>query len=102
MASGLVDRGLDRLLADDLTVAEVAIEHRHGVGLADHLGAPVGHDRAVLHLADVLRHADHAMRIVAGQIGVDQTGGDLPGLLRRRARRRQYGRRELSKPIRRV
>ena len=96
---GLVDRRLHRLLADDLPIPELSVEHGDGIGLADHLGFLVGHDRAVLHLPDVLRHPDHAVRVVPGQVGIDQTRRDLSGFFSRRARRCEDGCRELPQPV---
>jgi hypothetical protein len=94
-----VDRSLHRLLPDDLAVAEVAIEHRDRLGLPHHLGGLVGHDCAVPHLSDVLRHADHAMRVVAGEIGADQLLRHLVGLVRGRAGGRENGGRERTESV---
>ena len=89
VAGGLVDRRLDRLLAEDLAIAAVAVEDRHDLGLLHHLGAAVGDDLPGADLVDVLRHADHAVGVVAGEIGAHQLARDLAGLLLGRACRRQ-------------
>ena len=41
----------------------------------------VGNEVARAHPVDVARHADHAVAVVAGEIGVDQRGGDARRLL---------------------
>jgi hypothetical protein len=78
----------------------VPVEHGHRLGLAYHVSLLVGRDRAVLHLRDVLRYADHAMGVVPGQVGVDQTRRDLPGLVCRRAGGGKNRRRELTESVR--
>ena len=77
----------------------MAVEHRHGVGLGDDLGALVGQDGAAFDLAHILRHADHAMGIMAVQIGVDEARGDLARLLGGRPRRRQDLRADLAQHL---
>ena len=99
-AAGLVDRRLHRLLADDLAVAEVAVEHGDDLGLAHHLGVLVGHDRAVATCPTYC-----GTRITPWNRGRRDwrrpAARDLLGLCCRRARGLEDGCRELPQSVRR-
>ena len=84
---------LHRLVADHLAVAAVALDHQDGAALADQLGVPVGHEQSGVDAVDVDRQQADAVRIVAGEVGLDQMVGDQSRLMRGccRSRRRAHG-----------
>ena len=54
-----------------------ASTRRGDPAVLDEDGARRGHDDAPVHVADVLRHADDAVRIVAGQVRAHQVAPEL-------------------------
>ena len=94
------DRGKPRLLAlldadphrerrHGLAIAELAIDHGERRRIDDNLGGLVGNDVARLLPADIDRHPDHAVAVMAGEIGCREIGRDAPGFLGRGFRMRK-------------
>ena len=67
----------------------MAVDVRYGRVLANDLGARRRVEIAVIDLPDVLRYADEAVRIMAGQIGVGQMPRHHAGVMLGRAGRAQ-------------
>ena len=72
----LGDAVAGREFADHLAEAAVAVDDRERIGLDDDRRARVGHEPALPHPVEVLADADHAMRIVADEVGVDEPARD--------------------------
>ena len=88
------DRGKARLLAfvdadphclrrHGLPVAELAVDHRERRRIDHDFGDLVGNDGAHLLPADVDGNADHAVAVMAGEIGGRQVRRDAPCFFRR-------------------
>ena len=73
---GLGDADVDRLRADGLAEAVIAIDHRHRLGVGDDGDVLPGLHGAGLHPHQVTGHADDAVAVVAGQVGLDQVAAD--------------------------
>ena len=84
------DRGKARLLAfldadphrlrrHRLAVAELAVDHRERRRIDHDLGDLVGNHRAHFLPADIDRYPDHAVAVMAGEIGGREIGRDAPG-----------------------
>lgn len=74
------DGHLDRLQADHLPVATLAVQRQHGAEVGHDAGRRVGHQPALQHRVHIARHHAHAMRVVAAQVGQHQVGGHGLGL----------------------
>src|SRR5947209_8629595 len=90
-ALGLGDADLHRLLADDLAEAAIAVDDGERVVLEDGGGVRVDGDAARLHQLDIERYPNDAMRIMADEIGADETLGDRRRLALVRARLAEDG-----------
>ena len=67
---------LHRLVADHLAIAALALDHQDGTLLAHDLEMAVGDQSALGEGLDVERQEADAVRIVAGQVGLDELVGD--------------------------
>jgi len=61
----------------------MAVDHGRGRRLLDDAPFRAGHDMASLDAVDIGRDRDHAVRVVAGEIGVDAADRDRIGFLLR-------------------
>ena len=81
-----LDRFLDsyfhRLTSHYLAEAPIAVNHRKRVGFHDDSEFGLDVDITLLHPAHIARDAHDAMRIVTGQICVDQRVGHDPSIFR--------------------
>ncbi len=71
-----LDRQSHRAVGNDLAKSAAAIDDGRGRGSLDHLHFLFGLQSPGIDQLDILRHAQHAVRIVPGQVGFDQVGGD--------------------------
>ena len=78
----LCDRKIHRFAADHLAVAELPVDDGMARRFANDGRVPVGEHHAAGVPVEVLRHADDAMRVVSGKIGVDQMIADQASLPR--------------------
>ncbi len=78
---------LHRLMADHLAVAAVTLDHQDSAALADQLGVTVGHELSGADLVHVDRQQTDAVRIVTGQVRLDQMAGHQGRLMRAAAAR---------------
>jgi len=92
----LFDRQRHRLGVDVEAKTPMAVDHGRGRRFLDDAPFGAGHDMAGLDTVDIGRDRDHAVRVVAGKIGVDAANRDGASLLLRRAggleQRRAYSR----------
>ena len=93
---GLLDRQRHRLCVDVEAKAPVAVDHGRGRRFLHDGPFRAGHDVAGLDAVDVGRDGDHAVGIVAGEVGVDAADGDRAGFFIRcagglQATLRRYG-----------
>ena len=72
------NREVHRFATDHLTIAELPVDDGIARTLADDHRMLVGDDHALGVPLDVLGHANDAMRVVPGKIGVDQVIADDP------------------------
>jgi hypothetical protein len=92
----LLDTDPDRLRRDGLPVTELAVDHRQR-GCIDHdIDSLVGHDRAHLLPPDIDRHPDHAVAVMAGEVGGGEIRRDALGFLRRGFRMSEHVRNEVD------
>ena len=70
------DANVDGLGRDDLAEAVAAVEHGDDRRIDQARDRLIGHGVARAHPVDIARHAQHAVAVVPGEIGVDQRGGD--------------------------
>ena len=75
------DADVDGERRDDLAEAIAAVEHGDDRRIDQALDRLVRHGVARAHPVDIARHADHAVAVMPGEIGVDQRGGDAARLL---------------------
>ena len=85
----LLDAGPHRERRHGLAIAELAIDHGERRRIDDDLGGLVGNDVARLLPADIDRNPDHAVAVMAGEIGRREIGRDPPGFLGRGFRMRK-------------
>ena len=71
----------DCLRAGRLPEAVVRVDQREAVALGQDGGRLPGRDLAVPHPVEVARHADHAVAVVAGEVGVDEVERDPAALV---------------------
>ena len=74
-----LDADLHRLRRHRLAVAELAVDHRERRRIDHDLGGLVRNHRARLLPADIDRNPDHAVAVMAGEIGGREIGRDAPG-----------------------
>jgi hypothetical protein len=79
----LFDGHLHRLGVDVEAEPPMAVDHGRGRRFLHDGPFGAGHDVAGLDAVDIGRDRDHAVGVMAGQIGVDAAGGDGVGLLLR-------------------
>ena len=79
----LLDAGPHCERRHGLAIAELAIDHGERRRIDDNLGGLVGNDVARLLPADIDRNPDHAVAVMAGEIGCREIGRDPPGFLGR-------------------
>src|SRR6185295_15271480 len=70
----------DRLARHPAPESALAVEHEERPVVLQHLRGGVGHDEALLEMPHVVRDQAHPVAVVAGEVGVDQVGGDQVGL----------------------
>ena len=73
---------LHRLLADDLAIAEAAIDKRRNAAVDDDLDVAVGQHHAGAGPIDIFLDADDAVEVVPDEVGLDQMVGDDRSLVR--------------------
>ena len=73
---GLFDTELRRVFADHLTETAIAIDDRERAGIEHHRRRLIGLQPAGAHPFEIFTDADHAVRVVPDEIGVDQTPRD--------------------------
>ena len=83
----LVDADLHRLRSHGLAEAVLAVDHGDHRRIDQHVDLHVGNDGAGLLLRGIARHADHAVTVVARQVGTDEVATDAATLLFRASRR---------------
>ena len=92
-----LDADRDRLRSHRLAEAELPVDDRDDRRVGDDLDALIAHGLAFLEPAQIDGHADHAVAVVACEIGADEISGDACRLGARRARRRKDFRNEVAK-----
>ena len=80
LARGLLKGHIRGAARDDLPQAEVPVDDRGGGSLVEHLDRRPGVRVPLPDGAHVLRHPDHAMRVVAAEIGAHEEPGDPGGV----------------------
>ena len=75
-----LDAEIHRLLGNDLTVADLAIDHDHGAIILDDLCMMVTDAAAGGGVLDISRHHADAVAVVAVEVGQHQMVCDQPGL----------------------
>ena len=83
----LLDADADGLRRHRLAEAILAIDDGDYRRVDHDLDRDVGHHRAVLLLDGVARHPDHAVAVMAGEVGADEIAADPATLLRRASSR---------------
>ena len=78
----LGDTELHRLFAHHLPKPELPVDHRHHIVLEHDLERLIGDDLAGLEPFDVNGDADHSVRVVTDEVGLDQVMSDVPVLPR--------------------
>ena len=86
----LGDRDVHGLAADHLSIAELTIDDGIARRFADDNGVPVGNHHSFGLPVDVLGHANDAVRVVTGQVGVDEMVADDARFAVRRPRRAEH------------
>ena len=82
---------LRRELAGDLAEAAIAVDDRERVVLEHDRGRRVGPQPLAAHPLEILAHADHAVRVVSHEIGIDEAAGNRARLLGIGAASRHHG-----------
>ena len=72
-------------IGNDLAESAAAIDHGRCRMSLDHLHFLFGLQSSGIDQLDILRHAQHAVRIVPRQVGLDQVRGDERRVFARRA-----------------
>ena len=67
-----------------LAVAELAVDHRQRRRIDNEVSRLVRNHGAHLLPADIDRHPDHAVAVMAGEVGGREVGRDAPGFLGRK------------------
>ena len=76
----LGDADRHRLRRNRLAEPELAVDDGENRRVEEHPDVAIRHDHAVLLELHVTRHADHAVAVVAGEIGGDEVTSDALGL----------------------
>jgi len=80
-----LDADPDRLRRHGLAIAEFAVDHRKRWRIDHDVDGLIGHHGTDLVPADIDRHPDHAVAVMAGEVGRGQIAGNAAGFLGRRA-----------------
>ncbi len=79
---GFFNADVDGHRRNRLTETEAAVDDGDDRRIDEAFDRLVGNDIARADPIDITRHADHAMAVVAGEVGVDQRRGDAARLFR--------------------